>query len=35
MENIKIVDNMVLKNALTNLRDKNLKSFQVRKQIET
>jgi uracil phosphoribosyltransferase len=34
MENIKIVDNMVLKNALTNLRDKNLKSSQVRKQIE-
>jgi uracil phosphoribosyltransferase len=34
MENIKIVDNMVLKNALTKLRDKNLKSSQVRKQIE-
>ncbi|WP_299238753.1 hypothetical protein [Sulfurihydrogenibium sp.] len=34
MENIKIVDNRVLKNALTNLRDKNLKSSQVRKQIE-
>ena len=35
MENIKIVENTVLKNALTKLRDKNLKPYQVRKQIET
>ena len=34
MENIKLVNNTILKSSLTKLRDKNLKSSQVRKQIE-